>query len=74
MRDRAGEFTELLCGLEWIAEQLMVGEQYGPGASVKAITERLSVYNDPLNYMQDWACDNADPDKMLEEINNWLRQ
>ena len=24
MRDRAGEFTELLCGLEWIAEQLMV--------------------------------------------------
>lgn len=74
MRDRAGEFTELLCGLEWIAEQLMIGEQYGPGASVKAITERLSQYNEVLNTIQDAVVDGGKPDAAFEQVNEWLRQ
>ena len=73
-RDRAGEFTESLCGLEWIDEQLMENEHYGPGAAVKAIVQRLSEYNDVLNAIQDGAFESAKHEEMLEEINIWLRQ
>lgn len=73
-RDRAGEFTESLCALEWIAEQLVVNEQYGPGVSIKAITERLSQYNEILDLVQDGAVDGAKPDRVFEQINEWLRQ
>lgn len=74
IRDRAGEFTELVCGLEWIAEQLMASEQYGPGASVNAIVQRLSEYSEVLNTIQDGAADNAKHEAVLEEVNAWLRQ
>jgi len=74
MRDRAGEFTELVCGLEWIAEQLMASEQEGPGAALKAIVERLSEYNEVLNTIQDGVVEGGKPDRVFGEVSEWLRQ
>lgn len=73
-RDRAGEFTESLCGLEWIAEQLIANEQEGPGAALKAIVERLSEYNDVMNTIQDGVVDGGKPDLVFKQVNEWLRQ
>lgn len=74
IKERAGEFVELLCGLEWIAEQLLSNEQEGPGAAVKSITNRLFVFNEAMELVQGAGEKSATAEGVFSELNAWLRK